>query len=706
MTATHTKDAATPRDGLDAPVSILAGVTKRMASALTVAGLRTVWDLCLLAPLRYEDRTCIVAICDLRPGESVLVEGEVSACEQRGSPGRRQLVIDVHDGTGVMRMRFFHVYPHQERRYAVGTRWRWFGTVRRYDGGLEMTHPETEAVGDVAVPLPEVLSAVYPKVEGVSQATLRRVIAAAVAYCTERAGLEPRDHLPMELEQRLNLSPLALAVAAWHQPRYSDVQQEVMRDAHPARRRLAFEELLAHHLSVRRLRESLAQWVAPKLAGTSRLVEQFLAQLPFKLTAAQQRVLGEIERDLARLQPMHRLIQGDVGCGKTLVAAVAMLRAVESGYQAALLAPTELLAEQHGRNLTKWFGTLGLSVGVLTNGLSAAQKRHVLTAMSDGSVAVVVGTHALFQDGVTFDRLALMVIDEQHRFGVHQRLAMREKGSRAGVLPHQLVMTATPIPRTLAMTAYADLDVSIIDELPPGRKPVVTVALPVDRRDEVIARISHAHQAARQVYWVCTQIDESEDMDCQAAVEAAEVLRGALPQLSVGLIHGRLKPAEKDAVMAEFVAGRLHVMVATTVIEVGVDVPNASLMVIENAERLGLAQLHQLRGRVGRGSAESVCVLLYQGPLSEHSRARLAVMRQTNDGFLIAQRDLEIRGPGEFLGTRQSGAARLRVADWNEHGDMMTQVTSAAETLLREYPERVPRLINRWLGTGVHYADV
>ena len=698
--------------GLDSPLSSLDGVNKRTAAALAAAGLHTLWDVCLLAPIRYEDRTHVAAICDLQPGESVLVEGVVCACTVRGSPGGRQLIVDIQDETGTLRLRFFHVYPQQERRFAVGTCWRCFGTVRWHDGGLEIVHPETEAAGAQVAPLPTVLTAVYPKFDGVSPAMLRRIIAAAVERCTLLASRGEGAHLPVELEQRLALPPLPVAVTVWHQPQHADVSRDVLRDSHPARRRLAFEELLAHHLSARRLRAMHTQQVAPKLAGPKHLVTRFIAQLPFTLTAAQQRVIGEIEFDLAQTRPMQRLIQGDVGCGKTLVAAAALLRAVENGYQAALLAPTELLAEQHGRNISAWFSKLDVVVGLLTHSTSTVQRRQLLTSLADGLLPVIVGTHALIQSEITFARLAVVVIDEQHRFGVHQRLAMREKGSRAGALPHQLVMTATPIPRTLAMTAYADLDVSVIDELPPGRKPIVTVALPVERRAEVIARIRSARQSARgagpayQVYWVCTQIDESEDMQCQAAVEAATVLSTALPELSVGLIHGRLRPAQKDEIMAAFAAGKLDVLVATTVIEVGVDVPNASLMVIENAERLGLAQLHQLRGRVGRGADASVCVLLYQRPLSEHSRARLAVMRQTNDGFEIAQRDLEIRGPGEFLGTRQSGAARLRVADWIEHSDLMTQVAAAAELMLKDYPDDVRPLIGRWLKTEMHYGGV
>jgi ATP-dependent DNA helicase RecG len=491
-----------------------------------------------------------------------------------------------------------------------------------------------------------------------------------------------------------------------HRPPPDAPLAELLEGRHPAQRRLAFEELLAHQLGLRRLRARQRRLAAPALKGSGELVRRFISGLPFALTDAQRRVGREIARDLAGSHPMLRLVQGDVGSGKTVVAALAALQAVEAGQQVALMAPTELLAEQHLLNFARWLEPLGVTVGALTGRQKAAERRAAQAAAADGSLQVAVGTHALFQEGVAFTSLGLVVVDEQHRFGVHQRLALRDKGAAAGRVPHQLVMTATPIPRTLAMTAYADLDLSVIDELPPGRTPVRTVTISDTRRDEVVERVREACRSGRQAYWVCTLIEESEALQCQAAEDTAALLAAALPDLRVGLVHGRQRPAEKEAAMAAFKSGDTGLLVATTVIEVGVDVPNASLMVIENPERLGLAQLHQLRGRVGRGAVESHCVLLYHAPLGEAAQQRLAVLRDTTDGFVIAQRDLELRGPGEVLGTRQTGEMQFRIADLLRDQPMVGQVQRAADLILERHPDRVDPLIRRWVGERSHYAGV
>jgi len=486
-----------------------------------------------------------------------------------------------------------------------------------------------------------------------------------------------------------------------------DVQlDELLSGRHPAQRRLAFEELLAHQLSLRKLRQEIQSDPAENLRDAHGLEKRFLASLPFALTGAQQRALAEVDQDLAANRPMVRLVQGDVGCGKTVVAAAAAARAVGSGLQAALMAPTELLAEQHFRNFDRWFRPLGITVALVTGSQPARARRSALEAAASGEVPIVIGTHALFQESMNFARLGLVIVDEQHRFGVHQRLSLRDKGARDGKLPHQLIMTATPIPRTLAMTAYADLDVSVIDELPPGRTPVKTVVLPETRRDEIVQRIHKQVLEGRQAYWVCPLIDESEELRYQAAEETAAALAAALPEVRVGLVHGRMPPKEKERGMYQFKDGKIGLLVATTVIEVGVDVPNATLMVIENAERMGLAQLHQLRGRVGRGAHESACVLLYGGKLSEMGRARLAAIRETNDGFEIARRDLELRGPGELLGTRQTGLAEMRIADLVRDSDMLPDVQAAAESLLKQDSASVNSLIRRWVGSNAQYGRV
>jgi len=663
-----------------------------------------VQDLLWHLPLRYEDRGTVVPIGSLRPDQQALIDARVELAEVvRGR--RPRLVVRVSDGSGQLTLLFFNFYPNQIKQFRRGVRIRAFGEVRPGLVTLTMAHPDYQ-LGEPSPATEEAgLVPVYPTTEGLNQTQLRRLVRSALELAQAPGALD--DLLPPWLRQELGVPPLLEALRLIHAPSADADLAALVDGSHPAVRRLAFEELLAHHLSLLRLRQKLQEVAqAPRLTGDGVLRRRFLESLPFQLTSAQQRVDAEIARDLASSRAMLRLVQGDVGSGKTVVAALAALRAVESGWQAAVMAPTELLAEQHFRNFSQWLGPLGVEIGWLSGRMSGRQRESALAAVASGEAAVVVGTHALFQESVHFHRLGLVIVDEQHRFGVHQRLALREKGERDGLQPHQLIMTATPIPRTLAMTAYADLDVSVIDELPPGRTPVTTVAVPNTRRQEVIARVRAACAEGRQAYWVCTLIEESEALQAQAAAATAERLTEELPELRVGLVHGRLKNAEKEAVMAAFAHGELDLLVATTVIEVGVDVPNASLMIIENAERLGLAQLHQLRGRVGRGAVASSCVLMYQPPLSAHARLRLGIMRESNDGFEIAQRDLELRGPGEFLGTRQTGELRYRVADLVRDAPLLPQVQRGARRLLEESPQLAQALIARWVGSGERYAQV
>ena len=661
-------------------------------------------DLLWHLPLRYEDRGTVVPIGSLRPDQQALIDARVELAEVvRGR--RPRLVVRVSDGSGQLTLLFFNFYPNQIKQFRRGVRIRAFGEVRPGLVTLTMAHPDYQ-LGEPSPATEEAgLVPVYPTTEGLNQTQLRRLVRSALELAQAPGALD--DLLPPWLRHELGVPPLLEALRLIHAPSADADLAALVDGSHPAVRRLAFEELLAHHLSLLRLRQKLQEVAqAPRLTGDGVLRRRFLESLPFQLTSAQQRVDAEIARDLASSRAMLRLVQGDVGSGKTVVAALAALRAVESGWQAAVMAPTELLAEQHFRNFSQWLGPLGVEIGWLSGRMSGRQRESALAAVASGEAAVVVGTHALFQESVHFHRLGLVIVDEQHRFGVHQRLALREKGERDGLQPHQLIMTATPIPRTLAMTAYADLDVSVIDELPPGRTPVTTVAVPNTRRQEVIARVRAACAEGRQAYWVCTLIEESEALQAQAAAATAERLTEELPELRVGLVHGRLKNAEKEAVMAAFAHGELDLLVATTVIEVGVDVPNASLMIIENAERLGLAQLHQLRGRVGRGAVASSCVLMYQPPLSAHARLRLGIMRESNDGFEIAQRDLELRGPGEFLGTRQTGELRYRVADLVRDAPLLPQVQRGARRLLEESPQLAQALIARWVGSGERYAQV
>lgn len=685
-------------------VAALKGVGPKLADRLLRLGIRTIVDVLLHLPLRYQDRTRLTPVGRLQPGAEAQIEAEVVGSEVT-SRGRRFLLCHLADGTGVLTLRFFHFSPGQQQLLGqTGARLRCFGEVRQGYAGLEMIHPECRRISPDEPPAAACLTPFYPATAGLQQFTLRGLVEQALG-CLDQAALLP-ELLPPAVLAQLQLPPIAEAVRLLHQPPAATALAELDSGRHPAQRRLAFEELLAHQLSLRRLRQQMKQHIAPPLAGNGGLTRRFLERLPFVLTAAQQRVLDEIAADLAQPRPMLRLLQGDVGSGKTVVAALAAIRAVETGAQTALMAPTELLAEQHYRNFDGWFSALGIEVAWLTGRLTGKARRTALDRLASGQIQVVVGTHALFQEHVTFAELALAIIDEQHRFGVHQRLALREKGRQGHGHPHQLIMTATPIPRTLAMSAYADLDTSVIDELPPGRQPVQTVAIPDSRRDEVIARIRQACRNGRQAYWVCPLIEESEALQCQAAAVTAERLTEILPELRIGLAHGRLPAAAKEAVMRLFKAEQLDLLVATTVIEVGVDAPNASLMIIENAERLGLAQLHQLRGRVGRGALASSCVLLYRPPLSQVAHNRLAALRECHDGFEIARRDLELRGPGEVLGARQSGEQTLRVADLLRDQALLPTARQVADELLRTRPDCVEPLIRRWIGAGARYGEV
>jgi len=685
------------------PVTSLRGVGPALAATLERLGLRTVQDLLFHLPLRYEDRTRVVPIGTLRAGDRAVIEGVVQLGEVVFRR-RRALLCRIADGSGSLTLRFFHFSAAQQEGLARGARVRCFGEVRPGPGGLEIVHPEyRKLTPGVSAPADESLTPVYPTTEGVQQGRMRMLTGLALAQLPD-GGL--RDWVTPDVLGMVGLPSLEAALRYVHRPPPDADIESLNAGRHPAQRRLAFEELLAHQISLRLLRQAADRDDAWPLPARTDLVERCLAQLPFQLTAAQQRAWHEVGADLARGHPMMRLVQGDVGSGKTVVAALAALRAVEHGAQAAVMAPTELLAEQHARNFAGWLDPLGVRVGLLTGRLTGRARAALTQDLASGGVQVAVGTHALFQQGVDFDRLALVIVDEQHRFGVHQRMQLREKGRVAGRYPHQLVMTATPIPRTLAMTAYADLDVSIIDELPPGRTPVRTVVLPDSRRDEVVARIDAACRAGRQAYWVCPLIDESESVRHQAAEETAAALAEALPGVRIGLVHGRMPGNRKEAVMSSFKAGRLDLLVATTVIEVGVDVPNASLMIVENAERMGLAQLHQLRGRVGRGQVESTCVLLYAAPLTPIARERLGVLRDTNDGFEVSRRDLELRGPGELLGTRQTGLMQLRVADLVRDSDLLPGVQRAADLMLGGEGANIAALLRRWVGDGERFGKV
>ena len=701
--ASSNEAMATPPDLDRLAVTSLKGVGATLAAKLAKIGIFSLQDLLFHLPLRYMDRTRVTPIGALQPNMNAVIEGEVRACDVVMGR-RRSLVCRLQDGTGTVSLRFYHFSNAQKQRLITGTRLRVFGETRRGAAGLEIYHPEYDLL-DEAKPLPlqQHLTPVYPATEGLTQPRLRSLAAQALTWLNTHAL---KELLPDALRRQLGQIPLADALRFLHQPPQDVDIRQLQEGEHPYQQRLAFEELLAHHLSLLLLRRQAQADGAQVLHPRFELQKTFRNNLGFQLTAAQERVIEEIAADMAKPLPMLRLVQGDVGSGKTVVAALAALIAVASGKQAAIMAPTEILAEQHRLNFGRWLEPLGIQLGWLTGRLKVSERREQLEAIREGKARVIVGTHALFQEGVDFADLGLIIIDEQHRFGVHQRLSLREKGASGSLRPHQLIMTATPIPRTLAMSAYADLDCSVIDELPPGRTPVSTVVISDQRREEVIERVRLACEQRRQAYWVCTLIEESETLAAQAAQVTAENLAESLPHLRIALIHGRLKPAEKEQVMAAFKAGELDLLVATTVIEVGVDVPNASLMIIENPERLGLAQLHQLRGRVGRGATASHCVLLYGSPLSHHSRERLRVMRETNDGFVIAEEDLHLRGAGEVLGTRQTGEMQFKIADLQRDAHLLPAVKEAARVMMEEYPELCHEIVQRWLGNNHEYLHV
>ncbi len=688
-------------------VTALKGVGKQFAEKLAKLGLTTIQDLIFHLPLRYMDRTKVSPIASLGPNVNVVIEGEVKACDVVMGR-RRSLMCRIQDGTGTISLRFFHFSAAQRQGLQVGTRLRCFGETRRGSSGLEIYHPEYEPldkVGKRRLELDPHLTAVYPATEGLTQQRMRGLAEQALAMMD---GSSLRELLPANLQSALSQSSLCDSLRYLHSPPQDAPLDLLLDGKHPHQQRLAFEELLAHHLSLLRIRRQTQQIGAFPLPTHKVMREKFLQQLPFALTSAQDRVSREIAADLAKPIPMLRLVQGDVGSGKTVVAALAAVQAIANGKQVAVMAPTEILAEQHRVNFCQWFEPLGIDVAWLSGKIKGKARVAQLQAIASGDARLIVGTHALFQADVVFADLGLSIIDEQHRFGVHQRLSLREKGEAGNdaLYPHQLTLTATPIPRTLAMSAYADLDCSVVDELPPGRTPVATAVIANDRRDSVKQRVNAACEAGRQAYWVCTLIEESETLEAQAAEATAEELRAALPNIRIGLIHGRLKPKEKEAVMADFKQQRLDLLVATTVIEVGVDVPNASLMIIENPERLGLAQLHQLRGRVGRGKDASHCVLLYSTPLSQNGRERLKAMRETNDGFKIAEIDLQLRGPGEVLGTRQTGDMQFKIADLIRDADLLPQVEPCAQILMAEHDTLTDQLIRRWLGYNGSYANV
>ncbi|HDR1026481.1 ATP-dependent DNA helicase RecG [Pasteurella multocida] len=688
---------------LDAvPLTTLSGVGAAISDKLGRIGIHNLQDLLFHLPIRYEDRTRITPIHDLRPDAYATIEGLVQTCEVQF--GKRPILnVSLSDGTSKIMLRFFNFNAGMKNSLQPGARVKAFGEVKRGRFMAEIHHPEYQIIRDNApLILEETLTPIYSTTEGLKQNSLRKLTDQALAVLE---NIQIAEILPNEF----NPHPFSLkeAIRFLHRPP-PDVSLEALeKGTHPAQQRLIFEELLAHNLAMQKVRIGTQQFSAYPLSYQTDLKQRFLAQLPFTPTDAQVRVTQEIEQDLTHPFPMMRLVQGDVGSGKTLVAALAALLAIDNGKQVALMAPTEILAEQHATNFRRWFESLGIEVGWLAGKVKGKTRQTELEKIRTGQVQMVVGTHALFQDEVEFSDLALVIVDEQHRFGVHQRLMLREKGKQADHYPHQLIMTATPIPRTLAMTVYADLDTSIIDELPPGRTPITTVAISEERRAEVIARVNHACvNEKRQAYWVCTLIDESEVLEAQAAEAIAEDLRKILPHLRIGLVHGRMKPAEKQDIMQAFKQAEIDLLVATTVIEVGVDVPNASLMIIENAERLGLSQLHQLRGRVGRGTTASFCVLMYKPPLGKISQKRLQVLRDTQDGFVISEKDLEIRGPGEVLGTKQTGVAEFKVANLMRDRKMIPTVQYYARRLIVEQPEVATKLIQRWINQREIYTHV
>ncbi len=686
-------------------VTTLKGVGPKSAERLARLGIHSVQDILFHLPLRYQDRTRITPVSALRAGDEVVIQGMIGRVEIRFGR-RRSMLVHLLDDDNLIMLRFFHFSAAQKNALREGLLLRCFGEVRNGVACYELIHPEYRIVNENEEEVAEAtLTPVYPTTEGMHQLSWRDLTSKALAQLqSSEQGLQ--EWLPDALLDEHRLMALTQAIVYLHRPPADAEQQLLLQGCHPAQQRLAFEELVAHQLSLRQARQNLRRRTAPCFDADDHLRRQLLSNLPFQLTPAQQRVLQEICSDAQSMLPMLRLVQGDVGSGKTVVAALAALQAIEAGYQVALMAPTELLSEQHLKNFEQWMQPLGVSVGWLTGRVKGQARQAVLQQLQQGSLSLLVGTQALFQDDVIFHSLGLVIVDEQHRFGVHQRLALREKGSASQLTPHQLIMTATPIPRSLAMTAYADLDLSVIDELPPGRTPVQTLVVSDARRNEIIEKVKNACVSGRQAYWVCTLIEESEVLQCQAAEDVAEELQEALQGLKVGLVHGRMSGKDKEAVMHQFKVGAVDLLVATTVIEVGVDVPNASLMIIENPERLGLSQLHQLRGRVGRGSIESHCVLMYHPPLGQQAKQRLAILRESNDGFVIARKDLELRGPGEVLGIRQTGEMQFRVADILRDQPLLETAQQVADELLLNYPKNVQPLVDRWLGSNTQYAGV
>ncbi len=660
--------------------------SKPLIANLFKLGISTIQDLLLHLPLRYMDETRITAVRDLRLGDTAQVEGEIVHCEVTYKP-RKALIARIEDASGQLTLRFLHFYPSQIAALKVGTNLRVYGEIRHGFFGYEMVHPQCKAVGEKTV-VAETLTPIYPTTAGLTQPNIRKAIALALKQDTLT------ETLPASVYQSFKLPSFAASIQALHHPTPDANLADLENHSTPEWRRLAFDELLAQQLSMRKHYAKRRSINAPAIAISKKLTHQMLENLPFQLTKSQQKVVAEISNDLTQPHPMQRLLQGDVGSGKTIVACMAALQSIEHGWQVALMAPTEILAEQHFKKFEIWLKPLNIQIAWLTGSQSKKEREVALANIASGAAQLAVGTHALFQDAVSFKKLGLAIIDEQHRFGVQQRLALRKKGEPE---PHQLMMSATPIPRTLSMSYFADLDVSVIDELPPGRTPIVTKLVSDERRDEILQRVREACLAGSQAYWVCPLIEESEALQLQTANDTFAHMQASFPELNIGLVHGRMKPAEKQAVMQAFSKNETQLLVATTVIEVGVDVPNASLMVIEHAERSGLSQLHQLRGRVGRGAAKSTCILLYQNKLSETARARLKVIFESNDGFAIAQADLHLRGPGEFLGTRQSGVPMLKIADLERDVDLLEAAKSAADSLIKQYPSAVEAHLQRWM---------
>ena len=674
----------------------LTGVGPSLAASLAKCGILTLQDLLFHLPYRYQDRTRITPIQDLRPNDWCVISGNV--CKTEIKYGKRMMLnCMVEDKTGFVTLRFFHFNKQQVKLLNENPRIRAFGEVREFANHFEMVHPEYQLLTtDEEFIVEETLTPIYPLTQGLSQTRLRQLIKKAlIKYQTELNQLEWMSH--EQLEHHV-FQPIATAIEQLHNPPPDISIQSLDEGSHPALKRLVFDELLAQRVSMQFAREQRANLKAPSLPGSPEQFVPFLTNLPFCLTAAQQRVFEEITYDLNQNKPMLRLVQGDVGSGKTVIAALAAIQAIANGYQVAFMAPTDILSEQHAETLTRWFTSLGISTLRLSGKMKARARREALEALATHQCQLIIGTHALFQEGVQFARLGLVIIDEQHRFGVEQRLLLQQKGQNEQVGPHQLLMTATPIPRPLAMTPFAHLDLSIIDELPPGRTPVVTAVLNQEKRQPIISRLQAAIASGRPAYWVCTLIDDSEKLQCIAATTTAQNLQDQLPDVTIGLVHGRMKVAEKETTMAAFKRGDIDLLVATTVIEVGVDVPNASLMIIENAERLGLSQLHQLRGRVGRGTAQSHCILLYQSPLSAQGNERLRVMRSTNDGFIIAEKDLQLRGSGEFLGTRQTGYRQYKIANLQRDQGLLASAAELAKQLVHDQPSIAQTIARRWLG--------